>query len=231
MVTTSGSEPQMIPANDSVETIVVWPDLIRQAAEQLFESGWVLLREAIPPELLAALRHELHERDGAGEFYRAGIGRGATHQITRQVRGDRIAWLAPEWPAAAAYLAWMAQLQAHLNETSFLGLADFEAHYAIYDAGSFYRCHTDQHIEVGAPGAGRRIVSTVTYLNDSPWPELAGGELVLYPANQPAVKIRPEGGQVVIFWSDTIVHEVLPAQQTRRSIAGWMRTRGNELPM
>lgn len=221
----------MIPANERVETIVVWPELIRQAGEQLFESGWVLLREAIPAELLRALQHELDERDGAGEFYRAGIGRGASHQVSAQVRGDRIAWLAPEWPAAAAYLAWMAPLEAHLNELGFLGLADFEAHYAIYDAGSFYRCHTDQHIEVGAPGAGRRIVSTVAYLNEADWPSDAGGELVLYPPNQPAVHIQPVGGSVVIFWSDTIVHEVRPAQQVRRSIAGWMRTRGNELPM
>ncbi len=218
----------MIPANAAR---VVWPELIHEACEQLFASGWVLLQAAIPPSLLAALQQEMQARDGAGEFYRAGIGRGVTHQITRQVRGDRIAWLEPDWPAAAAYLAWMAQLQAHLNETGFLGLADFEAHYAIYDAGSFYRAHTDQHIEVGVPGAGRRIVSTVTYLNDADWPDQAGGELVLYPPDQPAVRIRPAGGSVVIFWSDTIVHEVLPAQQARRSIAGWMRTRGNELPM
>lgn len=221
----------MIPANDSVETIVVWPELIRQAGEQLFESGWVLLREVIPADLLAALQQELAVRDQAGEFYRAGIGRGATHQVTREVRGDRIAWLAPEWPAAAAYMAWMAPLQAHLNAFGFLGLADFEAHYAIYDAGSFYRCHTDQHLEVGAPGAGRRIVSTVAYLNEAPWPDDGGGELVLYPPHQPLVQIRPEAGSVVIFWSDTIVHEVLPARLPRRSIAGWMRTRGDELPM
>lgn len=222
----------MIPANDSVETIVVWPELIRVASEQLFEKGWALISEAIPRDLLSALQCELQERDGAGELYRAGIGRGSTHQVARQVRGDRIAWLEPEWPAAAAYLALMAQLQAHLNETGFLGLADFEAHYAIYDPGSFYRRHTDQHIEVGAPGAGRRIVSTVAYLNDPLWPETGGGELVLYPPEQTEVSIRPHGGSLVVFWSDTIVHEVLPSQQlARRSIAGWMRTRGNELPV
>ncbi|MBQ0723569.1 MAG: 2OG-Fe(II) oxygenase [Paraperlucidibaca sp.] len=231
MATTSGSEPQMIPANDSVETIVVWPDLIRIASEQLFEQGWAVIANAIPPDLLRALQLELQERDGANELYRAGIGRGSTHQVTGKVRGDRIAWLEPEWPAAAAYLALMAQLQAHLNEMGFLGLADFEAHYAIYDLGSFYRRHTDQHIEVSVLGAGRRIVSTVLYLNDVPWPSDGGGELVLYPPEQATVNICPEGGSLVVFWSDTIVHEVLPAQQARRSIAGWMRTRGSELPV
>lgn len=221
----------MIPANDSVETIVVWPDLIRIASEQLFEQGWAVIANAIPPDLLRALQLELQERDDAGELYRAGIGRGSTHQVMRQVRGDRIAWLEPEWPAAAAYLALMTRLQAYLNEAGFLGLADFEAHYAIYDPGSFYRRHTDQHIEVGVPGAGRRIVSTVLYLNDTPWPSDGGGELVLYPPEQAAVDIRPEGGSLAVFWSDTIVHEVLPTRQTRHSIAGWMRTRGSELPV
>ncbi len=220
----------MIPANDSVETIVVWPDLIRLASEQLFEHGWAVIANAISPDLLRALQLELQQRDSEGELYRAGIGRGSTHQVTRQVRGDRIAWLEPEWPAAAAYLSLMAQLQAYLNEMGFLGLADFEAHYAIYDPGSFYRPHTDQHIEVSVLGAGRRIVSTVLYLNDA-WPSDSGGELALYPPEQAERRISPEGGSLVVFWSDTIVHEVLPAQQMRRSIAGWMRTRGSELPV
>lgn len=221
----------MIPANDSVETIVVWPDHIRVASEQLFDRGWVVIPRAIPLDVLHALQLELQERDSAGDLYRAGIGRGSTHQVTRQVRGDRIAWLEPEWPAAAAYLALMAQLQAYLNEMGFLGLADFEAHYAIYDPGSFYRPHTDQHIEVSVLGAGRRIVSTVLYLNDVLWPSDGGGELVLYPPQQATVSVSPEGGSLVVFWSDTIVHEVLPAQHARRSIAGWMRTRGSELPI
>ena len=53
----------MIPANDSVETIVVWPDLIRIASEQLFEQGWAVIANAIPPDLLRALQLELQERD------------------------------------------------------------------------------------------------------------------------------------------------------------------------
>ena len=105
-------------------------------------------------------------------------------------------------------------------------LAEYEAHYACYEPGSFYRRHVDKHgadAEVGA--SGQRVISTVCYLNEPGWPADAGGELVLYAEGLGPLKVTPEAGTLVVFRSDTLAHEVLPAQRQRLSIAGWMRTR------
>lgn len=210
----------MIPANEDA--------VLAQIDAQLFAQGWVHLPRAIPDELLHALQAELAELDAKDLLTPAAVGRGDGQQIVTDIRGDRTVWLEPEWPAAAAYLAWMEHIRMHLNRTAFLGLAELEAHYACYPAGSFYKRHVDQHEHT--EHIGHRVVSTVVYLNAMDWPAQAGGELVLYPANSPQQRIVPGGGDMVLFWSDTIPHEVLPATQERRSIAGWFRTRDVGLP-
>jgi len=124
-------------------------------------------------------------------------------------------------PAGAAYLRWMDSLREALNRELFLGLCEFEAHYAHYPAGAFYRRHVDRHRDSNA-----RVVSAVFYLNPD-WPAEAGGEFVMYARDgvQERYRQRPEGGTLVLFMSDDMPHEVLPATQPRWSIAGWFRTR------
>jgi len=189
------------------------------------EPGHVVLPGLLPPDLVAALRDESRARDAGGCFHAAGVGRGDALQVERRIRGDRIAWLRPEWPAAARYLALMEGLRLALNRECFLGLAEYEAHYACYDAGSFYRRHVDRHAGVPDGGRGHRVMSTVCYLNEPGWPADAGGELVLYPPDAPALRVAPEAGTLVIFRSESIPHEVLAAGRARLSIAGWLRTR------
>lgn len=186
--------------------------------------GWIVLPDALPVALVDALRAELQARDAAAAFHAAGIGRGAGHQVSSVVRGDRIAWLQADWPAAAAYLAFMDDLRQALNRALFLGLAEYEAHYACYAAGAGYKRHVDRHAS-GEPGQGQRVISSVCYLNAAGWPAEAGGALMLYPAGEPAIRVVPEAGTLVLFRSDDLPHEVLPANRQRLSIAGWMRTR------
>lgn len=184
--------------------------------------GWIVLPQALPAGLVTALREELQARDAGGDFHVAGIGRGVAHQVAQAVRGDRIAWLRDDWPAAAAYLAVMDDLRQTLNRSLYLGLAEYEAHYAAYDAGQGYRRHVDRH---ASGSGGQRVVSTVCYLNAPAWPAEAGGELVLHPSAGEPVRVMPEGGTLVIFRSDDLPHEVLAATRQRLSIAGWFRTR------
>lgn len=193
--------------------------------DALPEPGYVILPNFLPAKLVAALRDELREQDAAGQFHAAGIGRGAAQQIQRQIRGDRMAWLNDEWPAAAAYLQLMDDLRQQLNRTHFLGLAEYEAHYACYEPGSGYGRHVDRHATTPGGGQGQRVISTVCYLNEPGWPADAGGELALYPNEAETIKVAPEAGTLVVFRSDTLAHEVLPANRPRLSIAGWMRTR------
>ena len=189
------------------------------------EPGLVVLPDILPVALVAALREELRAIDAGGGFHAAGVGRGDRLQVERRIRGDRIAWLREEWPAAARYLALMEGLRLGLNQSCYLGLAEYEAHYACYDPGSVYRRHVDRHASTPDGGRGQRVISTVCYLNDPDWPASAGGELLLHPPGGAAQRVPPRAGTLVLFRSETIPHEVLAADRQRLSIAGWMRTR------
>jgi SM-20-related protein len=101
-----------------------------------------------------------------------------------------------------------------------LGLAEFEAHYARYEEGGFYKKHVD-----ALKGGRNRIVSTATYLTPG-WKEPDAGHLVLYDAQDRELKrILPVAGTLALFMSEDIPHEVLPPRRQRSSIAGWYRTR------
>lgn len=186
----------------------------------LAQSRYAVVHDALPPALLAALQSELAALYHAGRFYRAGIGRGQQAALNAEIRGDAICWLEPDMPAGQAYLALMDDLRQQLNREFFLGLQEFEAHYAAYVPGSFYRRHVDRHQSSDA-----RVVSSVFYLNRD-WPLAAGGELKLYDAeDRLLLTLPPLANTLVLFMSDDMPHEVLAANRERHSIAGWFRIR------
>ena len=115
----------------------------------------------------------------------------------------------------------MEELRIGLNRLLFLGLFDYESHYAIYGAGTGYGKHSDV-----LNGQNNRILTTVLYLNED-WQARDGGELILFaPAGDTAIAtVMPTFGTMIIFLSDGAPHEVLTAHRTRRSIAGWFRGR------
>lgn len=174
--------------------------------------------QALPAAVWQALHGEAAALMQAQSFAPARIGRGAGSLRETTVRGDERCWLEPAMPAGSAYLAWMDTLRQALNRELFLGLREFEAHYAHYPPGAFYKRHVDRHRDSNA-----RVVSSVFYLNAG-WPGDAGGELVVYGEDD-AVRRRvpPQGGTLVLFMSEDVPHEVLPATQERWSIAGWFR--------
>lgn len=100
-----------------------------------------------------------------------------------------------------------------------MGLFDYEAHFAHYQPGAFYRRHLDAF-----RGRTNRVLTTLLYLNPD-WQPGDGGELLLYPEQGEGVleRVSPRAGTLVIFLSARFPHEVLPAQADRYSIAGWFR--------
>lgn len=193
-----------------------WPAVVdRLAAER-----HVILRDVMPAACWQALRAEA-ERLQAGEaFSEARIGRGGALQQEKRIRGDALCWLAPDMPAGGAYLRWMDALREALNRELYLGLAEFEAQYAHYPVGAFYKKHVDRHRDSNA-----RVVSAVLYLN-ADWSPDAGGEFVMFDdAGREGFRLPPQAGTLVLFMSADMPHEVLPASRERWSIAGWFRTR------
>jgi SM-20-related protein len=119
------------------------------------------------------------------------------------------------------YLQIVDSLRHALNEQLFAGLEDFECHFAQYPVGAFYDQHLDRFRD-----DSRRAISVVAYLNEGWLPE-HGGELRLHLPDRGPLDILPQGGSLVVFRSDLIVHEVRPATRERLSLVGWYRQRGN----
>jgi SM-20-related protein len=74
----------------------------------------------------------------------------------------------------------------------------------------------------------RRELSLICYLNERDWDIRDGGELVLYlpgKTNENVKVIHPMPGQLVLFLSREIEHEVKPALRNRMSLTGWLKTR------
>jgi SM-20-related protein len=116
----------------------------------------------------------------------------------------------------------METLRINLNRHLFLGLFDYECHYAYYPPGAFYRKHVDAF-----KGDTNRILSAVLYLNPI-WEPQDGGELVLYSNQEELLEsILPSYGKLVLFLSQDFPHEVLPVSKSRYSIAGWFRVNSN----
>lgn len=197
-------------------------DPFARIAAALRERGHIVLPAPLPPALLGALLRHFRSLDREA-FRRAGIGREEDHQLNRFVRTDRIFWLDGSNPAVAAYLDWAEQLRLELNRRLFLGLFDYECHYAFYERGTYYRKHLDAF-----KGGGNRVLSTVLYLTPN-WQPQDGGELLLYPPEgegereEPLLKVAPRFGQMAIFLSEEFPHEVLPVNRPRYSVTGWFR--------
>jgi SM-20-related protein len=113
----------------------------------------------------------------------------------------------------------MEELRFGLNAALFLGLFDYESHYAIYGKGDGYAKHSDV-----LQGNKDRILTTVLYLNKD-WQASDGGELVVFEAtgNTVIATVNPTFGTTNIFLSESFPPEVLTSHTTRRTIAGWFR--------
>lgn len=192
-------------------------------AAALSARGWCHLPAFLAPDLVAALRADLLEQ--REHFAPAAVGRAAERQQLPQQRSDSTLWLSGDSAAQREFLAVLDGVRQALNRQLFLGLMDYEAHYAHYAAGQFYSRHYDAFRERSAAGLPQRVVSSVVYLNDE-WCADNGGELVLGHEQSEVARIAPLGGSAVFFLSAEFPHEVLPANADRFSIAGWFRNRG-----
>lgn len=196
-------------------------DRAGKALDELVRQGWAQCDDFLPAPLVRALAAECRQRQAQGLLARAGVGRGAQLHIQPGVRGDSIQWLEPGMSTAVdAYLAAMDAVREALNRGLYLGLADYECHFALYPPGAFYKAHVDRFRD-----DDRREISAVFYLNEH-WEACDGGELRLHLPDQPVLDIPPLSGRLLLFRSAQMLHEVLPAGRERLSLTGWFRRRG-----
>lgn len=189
----------------------------------LHERGWCHLPAFLPPALVAALHADLLAQRDA--FAPAAVGRAGERQQLPQQRSDSTLWLNGGSAPQREFLDLLDGIREVLNRDLFLGLNDYEAHYAHYAPGQFYRRHYDAFRERASNGLPQRVLSSVFYLNEE-WPAQAGGELLLWQGRDEVARIAPQAGTAAFFLSAEFPHEVLPAAVDRYSIAGWFRNRG-----
>lgn len=195
-------------------------DIHDQIAAALEGPGYFVCNGVLDPAMLEGLFLHTRQLDEQ-QLQRAGIGRDQDHQLNRFVRTDRIRWLERGQSGPVdAYLAWTEGLRLALNRRLFLGLFDYEAHFARFNEGDYYKRHLDAF-----RGNTNRVLTTVLYLNPG-WTTADGGELLMYAAEdseEVIERLMPSFGTLVIFLSERFPHEVLPAGRQRHSIAGWFR--------
>ncbi len=148
----------------------------------------------------------------------AGIGNERVKEAGQQMRGDKIYWMDKTHDNIfeQEFLRQAEDFIERLNSTCYTGINAYEFHYALYEAGSFYKRHKDQF-----QNDSNRKFSLINYLNND-WLEEDGGQLLLYQ-NAEVQKILPHSQTAVFFKSDEMEHEVTKAHRSRMSITGWLK--------
>lgn len=201
--------------------------LYDRIADALVGPGYIRLEHVLPEAIYQGLILRSRQLEEESAFRRAGIGRELQHQLDSSIRSDEIRWLRRDNTLEADFLDWAEQLRLEMNRRLFLGLFDYEAHFAHYAPGAFYKRHLDAFA-----GQSNRRLTTVLYLNPE-WGVQDGGELLIYSrrGREPIERIAPGPGVLLVFLSEAIPHEVLPARRDRYSIAGWFRVNGSHAGM
>lgn len=184
----------------------------------IVEKGYAIIDNLLPLADLKAINHRFDELQEEDEFSKAGIGKQLNFTVDKVVRGDFIRWIDAKDEQAPTYqlYEYINELVTNLNRTCFLGIKDYETHYAFYPQGRGYQMHRDRF-----KNNPHRIVSFVFYLNEN-WQEGDGGELVLYNEDKEAIEtLTPKANRLAVFLSETL-HEVKNCNTERRSITGWL---------
>jgi len=199
--------------------------LVEQLITDMHSVGWSARPGFLTHDESERLRQECALAYENGGFRPAGVGHGAGLKIREDIRKDQVMWIDPGEQAAErhAYLGAIERIREKLNQRFFLGLFDYEAHFAIYPEGAYYKAHLDRHV-----GSSARLVTVILYLNDA-WQPGDGGELKIWTTPQGCdgafELIEPRMGTLVTFFSGDFWHEVLPTKKPRMSITGWYRAR------
>lgn len=188
--------------------------------DDLAERGWSMQPSFLPQALTLELAAECRRRDTEGALAPAAIGRGDAMEVREGIRGDHILWLeAGKSVVCDRYLTLMEELRQSLNQELFLGLEEFECHFALYPPGAFYKTHLDRFRDDDS-----RCITAVVYLNPD-WQEGDGGTLRMHLPDGSHLDVPPLAGTLVVFLSGDFPHEVLVTQTDRLSLTGWFRRR------
>lgn len=102
-----------------------------------------------------------------------------------------------------------------------------EVQVVAYAAGGSYQRHVDWKpgMPIGPEGrtSVKRSISLLMYLTPDDWnPAADGGALRVYDSASAHMDVQALPGQLVLFDSSSIAHEVLTTRRDRMLVAGWL---------
>ncbi len=187
-----------------------------QWLDRLAEQEFAVIDSFLPDEVLASVRAVLREQQLQQQWQPAKVGSATEEVRVAEIRSDFTYWLdIYRDTAARPFFDLVGELMEQLGQQLFLSVRGFEFHLAKYPTGGFYKPHLDQF-----DSRSNRVISFVVYLNEY-WRVGDGGELRIHRAPEP-ITVAPLMNRAVLFRSDTVLHEVLPASAVRYSLTGWL---------
>ncbi len=195
--------------------------ILDKVVEDLIKDGWSYNPGFLEAHEIAALASTASKRWEEGKYRQAGIGRGEGMAVRPEIRTDKISWIeeSDPCPHVKRYLQFIEALRLAVNRSLFLGAFRFEAHFACFPPGSFYKRHLDCFQE-----QPRRKLTCLMYLSQD-WSPEDGGVLRVYTHGERTDLYQdflPMGGTLMVFLSEVFYHEVLPTQRERLSLTGWL---------
>jgi len=185
--------------------------------ERLGDAGFVIGLRFLGSSLASEAHAMARQHLSRGALTRAGVRRGADHQLDDEVRGDSIEWLEASGDFHAVWRRFE-DLRLQLNELAFLGLRRTELQLAHYPAnGAGYQRHRDAF-----PGDDNRRITAIVYLNPR-WKPEHGGQLTLFV--DPPQTLEPRLDTFIVLRSELIEHEVRPSHADRFAITAWYSAR------
>ena len=185
--------------------------------------GWFLRDGVLGRPASVGVHDAVEALAAAGRLHPAGLSRGAAYRVDAAVRGDAIAWIDPEEVPLELTELWATfhALRNALNREAYLGLDRVEVQVARYPGGgAAYDRHRDAFT---TPPGGRpnRRVTAIYYANPA-WVPEDGGAIRLHGVEGPT-DLAPVLDRLLVFLSERVEHEVLPARAPRRAVTAWFR--------
>ena len=189
----------------------------------LAKYGFCVVDNLVPSELaektLEEIRRSYHT---SGKFAPGKLSNGAMNRMSRldDIRGDSVMWLDGSNDEHVFLLQVAKQMNKlalslyHANGIAMNRVSKSKVMVSCYDGnGKGYKKHID------SPRDDSLKLTFIYYLNKN-YEKRHGGCLRIHTDSR-SVDISPEFGKLVIFRSDTLVHEVLPAYIRRFAFTTW----------
>lgn len=125
-------------------------------------------------------------------------------------------WVDTDHPDFSEALHLFDGLRTILAQDLRVSLQRFTVQAACYEQGASYGRHRD-----ALTGDPNRVITAIWYVNPG-WQDAWGGELVAH-LDAGSRAVSPREDRLVIFRSESVLHEVLPAYAPRFALTAWYR--------